>query len=145
MSITTNKALVRRYLDEVVNGNDLAVADELFAADCVNHLPGSPEPLRGPAGEKMLATMFREGFPDAQITVEDMVAEGDRVASRLTFRGTHRGTFQGIPPTSRTFTMAGMHIARLAEGKIVETWPLPDLLGLLQQIGAIPASAPAGA
>ena len=138
MSIEENKALVSRYYEEIVNGGNSALVDELFALDYVNHVPGSPEGFRGPEGEKQFDALYRQAFPDAHLTVEDMLAEGDRVASRLSYRGTHNGDFQGIPATGHHFMTSGIQIVRIADGKIAESWSMPDTLGLLQQLGALP-------
>jgi steroid delta-isomerase-like uncharacterized protein len=94
--------------------------------------------LRGPAGYLSIVGMMRGGFPDIQWTLEDMVAEGDKVAARFTFRGTHRGPFFGVPPTGKSIVGQSMAIYRLADGQIVEENGLPDMLGILRQIGAVP-------
>lgn len=142
MSTEVNKALVRRYYEEVVNGGNAALVDELFALDYVNHVAGSPEDLHGPEGERQFDALYRQAFPDAHLTIEDMVAEGDRVVSRLGYRGTHTGPFLGIPATGRSFMTYGIQKVRIADGKIVEAWTTPDNLGLLQQLGValVPAS-----
>jgi predicted ester cyclase len=138
MSTEENKAVVRRYLEEVVNRDNRDTAREVLAPAVVWHLPGLPD-LRGLAGDEQLNAMFRGPFPDAHVTVDDMVAEGDKVSTRLSYRGTHLGEFQGMPATGKSFVMCGMQVARIAEGKLVEAWALPDMLGLLQQLRAIPA------
>jgi steroid delta-isomerase-like uncharacterized protein len=143
MSIEENKAIVRRYMEEVVSHNNRDTASQILAPDVVNHIPGMPD-LRGLEGDQQLNLMFRGGFPDARITVEDMVAEGDKVVTRLTYRGTHTGAFQGMPATGKSFAMSGMHIARLAGGKVAEAWGVPDMMGLMQQLGAIPTHPQAG-
>lgn len=114
----------------------VSAAQELTAPAYVNHdaPPGVP-PNR--EGIKQLTAMFRQAFPDGRMAIEDMVAEADRVATRKTFSGTHRGEFMGIPPTGRTFAIRLMDIARLADGKVVERWYVGDDLGLLQQLGAL--------
>jgi predicted ester cyclase len=85
---------------------------------------------------------FVEAFPDLRLTVEDLMAEGDRVAARVTFRGTHKGPFQGIPPTNRQVTFTSIEMNRMVDGKVAEHWVEIDLLGLLQQLGAVPAEPP---
>jgi predicted ester cyclase len=142
MSTETNKSIVRRYVEEVQNQGNLTALDELTAPAYVNHSAPPGVPLNR-EGLKQLATMFREAFPDGQMTIEDMVAEADRVATRKTFRGTHRGELMGIQGTGKTVAIGLMDIARLADGKVVETWHAGDDLGLLQQIGALqpPTSA----
>ncbi|WP_448626013.1 ester cyclase [Geodermatophilus sp. URMC 64] len=139
MSIDDNKALYTRWFDSVVNTGDLARAEELLASDYVLHFPGLP----GPADRRMhqqLVAMFRTGFPDWVETVEDVVAEGDRVVVRLVGRGTHLGEFQGIPPTGRRVEAQGIGMGRIADGRIAEAWAAYDALGLLQQIGALPGT-----
>ena len=101
-------------------------------------MPGNPEPLRGPAGFLAIVEMMRGGFPDIQWTLEDMVAEGDKVAARFTIRGTHRGPFFGVPPTGKAIAGQSTSFYRLAGGQIVEDHGLPDMLGILRQIGAVP-------
>jgi steroid delta-isomerase-like uncharacterized protein len=131
-----NKALVRRYLEEVFNKENLAVIDEIDSPDYVAHLSGYP-PLNR-EGLKETLTIFRAAFPDLRVTIEDLVAEGDKVVHRSTFNGTHRGNFQGIPATGKAFAITGMNISRISSGKIVEDWNLIDFLGLMQQIGVVP-------
>jgi steroid delta-isomerase-like uncharacterized protein len=132
-----NKALIRRFTEEYINQGNLALASELLTSTYVNYLapPGIPP---GPDGENQVLTMFRSAFPDGQVTLEDILAEGDRVAVRLTFSGTHQGEFMGIPPTGRSFTIVGMNVFRIEDGKIAENWPQLDMLGLMQQLGIIP-------
>jgi steroid delta-isomerase-like uncharacterized protein len=139
MSAEEHKAIVRRWMAEAIDRQNLAIIDELFAPDHVTHLPGLPEPVRGNEGEKELTRMFHAGFPDGRLAIEELLAEGDMVAARLTFHGTHTGAFQGIPPTGKRIAMQGMGIARVAGGKIVELWQMPDMLGLMQQLGVVPA------
>lgn len=144
MSTSTqdNKATVRRFLNEYLNEHNVATVDELFAPDYVNHLlpPGTPA---GPAGEKQLFYMFYSAFPDFHITINDVIGESDMVAGRWTFYGTNTGEFQGMPATGRQASFEAMNMFRLADGKIVENWPSFDQLGLMQQLGAIPAPATA--
>jgi steroid delta-isomerase-like uncharacterized protein len=132
------KALYRRWFEEVVSKGNLSLADELLADDYVMHFPGMPEPVDR-EGHKQLVMMFRAGFPDWVETVEDVIAEGDKVVIRVTGRGTHEGEFQGIPPTGARVTATGMGIARIADGRIAETWAAYDALGLMQQLGAVPS------
>jgi hypothetical protein len=95
---------------------------------------------------KQLLLAFRAAFPDQHVSIDDLVAEGDKVVNRATYTGTHRGEFQGISPTGKRFTISGINISRIADGKIAEDWTVLDLVGMLQQIGAMPApeTAPAG-
>ena len=140
MSLAENKALARRSF-EAFNQRDLAAADEIYAPSYVLHNPIAPPDLpRGPDGVRQQHAGYLAAFPDAQITVEDLIAEGDRVAVRVTVRGTHQGTFIGVAPTGRRVTLEAITIYRVDAGKIVEDWTIADIPGLLQQLGA---SAPA--
>ena len=141
MSLEANKALVRRFVEEVLAGGDFAALAELTTPDCVEHTapPGQP-PGEGTVARYLVT--WRAAFPDLQITVEDLLAEGDRVAVRLTVRGTHRGAFLGLPPTGRRVAVGGMELYRLAAGRIVERWAVVDTLALLRQLGA-PSPSPA--
>jgi ketosteroid isomerase-like protein len=133
-----NKALYRRWFEEVVTGGDLALADAVLADGYVLHFPGLPGPVDR-EGHKGLVAGFRAGFPDWRETVEDVIAEGDRVVVRVTGRGTHWGAFQGLAPTGRAVTATGIGIGRIEGGRIAEAWAAYDALGLLQQLGALPA------
>lgn len=133
-----NKMLARKVFEDIQSQGNLALVDEIVAGDYVGHTP--LDDIHGPEGAKQYDAMLREAFPDLQITVEDQIAEGDKAVTRWTFRGTHKGEFQGMPPTGKQVTMTGITIFRIANSKIVEGWNNPDLLGLLQQLGAIPAS-----
>jgi steroid delta-isomerase-like uncharacterized protein len=143
MSVETNKAVVRRFLEDLVSTGNIALADDLLGDSFVLHYPGFPP--QGIEGFKYLLPMFRAAFPDLRITVEELVGEGDMVAARLSWRGTHQGEFQGLPPTGRTVAVTGLGLYRLAGGKIVEDWIQEDFLGLMQQLGAIPAPSQATA
>lgn len=136
-----NKNLVSRFVEEVWSGGNFAVADELIAGDYDGHQRGVD--ADGPEGVKGYFSMLRTGFPDIEFTIEDQVAEEDRVATRWTACATHTGTFQGIPPTGKQGAVSGITINRVANGKIVEGWTNLDELGLMQQLGVIPAPAPA--
>jgi deazaflavin-dependent oxidoreductase (nitroreductase family) len=130
-----NKALVRRFYQEGVHNP--ALFDELLAPTYVLHLPGSP-PLSGIEGAKQLMVAYTSAFPDLRLTTEDMVAEGDTVAIRNSWRGTHLGPFQGLPPTEKHVTFSGSDFFRFVGGKIAEQWADLDALGLMQQLGGIP-------
>ncbi len=133
-----NKALTRRWFEDLFNTGDLAVADELTAQDSVNHDPTLGDLPRGPEGDKQVVNLYRGGFPDANITVEEQIAEGDKVVTRWTARGTHQGELMGVAPSGNRAEVSGMTINRVSGGKIAETWTNFDALGLMQQIGAIP-------
>jgi steroid delta-isomerase-like uncharacterized protein len=142
MSLDENKAIVQRILSEFWLGGNLAVLDELLAPDCINHEQSNPE-QRGKAACKQWANdvrlVNRRGFPDYDITSEDIVAEGDKVMKRWVFQGTHSGEFAGIPPTGKRVTMRGITLYRLTQGRVSEMYWNYDVFGLLQQLGAIPA------
>ena len=142
MSIEENKALVRRFDEEVWNGRNLSRVDELFADNHIFRAAGSP-PLDREDYRQMIAH-FQDAFPDGRNTSEDLLAEGDKVVQRWTFRGTHQGAFQGIPPTGRPVTLTGISIWRVDGGTIVESWHELDTLGLMQQLGVIPTPGQAG-
>ncbi len=133
-----NKVLVRRFLEEVFNADDGGAVTELAAPDILGHDATSPEPKRGLESVRQVTVLFRTAFPDLRLGVEDLIAEGDKVVARWTLRGTHQGTFMGIPATGKVATTAEIVIYRLAEGKIAEYWGSFDVLGLMRQLGAIP-------
>src|ERR1700736_143286 len=135
MSTEQNKAVVRRFVEEVINKHNLARIDELFTPDYVNHAPGLPP---GREAEKQLNSASFAAFPDARVTIEDLVAEGDKVVARVSYRGTHTGDFMGIPPTGKQFIVTGAGVFRVADGKIAEQWSNLDMLSLMQQLGAMP-------
>ncbi len=139
MSIETNKLIMHRFT-EFINSASEKLATQLVSPNAVFHAPGRPEPMRGPAGYLAVIGMMRGGFPDVQWTLEEMVAEGDKVAARFTMRGTHQGNFFGVPATGRKIEVKAMNFYRFSEGQIVEEHGQPDLLGLMQQIGAIPGN-----
>jgi steroid delta-isomerase-like uncharacterized protein len=139
-----NKALVRRSFEEVFNQGNLDAVEEIFAPDYVLHDPTSPEEIRGTEGMKQYVSMYRHAFPDLQQTIEDQIAEGDKVATRLTGRGTHQGELVGIPPTGNRVEAPGIVTNRISGGKIAESWANYDAMGMMRQIGAIPEPGQAG-
>jgi steroid delta-isomerase-like uncharacterized protein len=139
---TTNKLIARREAEEFEGKGNFAVADEVLGPNYRLHFPGYPPMDR--EGHKMLISAFRAGFPDMRVTIEEQVAEGDRVTNRLTLTGTHTGDFQGMPPTGKRVTVSGINIMRFENGQIVELRGVLDLMGMMQQLGAIPAPAEAG-
>lgn len=139
MSPEQLKAHARRVPDELLTQGDLAVADAVFAPDLVHHGPTPYAP--GVAGAKQFILALRRAFPDLRATVEDEIAEDDRVVQRLTLSGTHRGEYRGLPPTGRRATWQLVAIQRIGpDGKIAEHWASPDLFDLLRQLGALPAT-----
>ena len=139
MSTEQNKATARRWFLDIITQGQLAVADEIFAANHIIHDPHAPPTgwPNGPEGLKMVASVFG-GFADWNIPIEDQIAEGDKVATRWSASALHTASVLGIPPTGKTVRVTGVNVTRFAEGKIVESWFNFDMLSLLQQIGAIP-------
>lgn len=132
-----NTELMVRFV-EFINSASEKLAEEVVSQEAVFHVPTSPEPVRGPNGYLEIIRMMRGGFPDIQWTLEETIAEGDMVAARFIMRGTHKGVFFGVPPSGKTVEVQAMNFYRFSEGKIIEERGQPDLLGLMQQIGAIP-------
>jgi steroid delta-isomerase-like uncharacterized protein len=137
MSLEENKALIRRSYDEIWNKGNHDSVHEFYAVDGIDHNapPGSPP---GFDFMKQFHTIACAAFPDMRITVDDLIAEGDKVVCRFTASGTQQGEFMGIPPTGKQFTIMEIRIYRIAGGKIVECWGLFDQMGMMQQLGAIP-------
>lgn len=143
MSTEENKALIRKWVDQVLNTRDVSdtsLAHELVAADFVGHFPGQP-PISGLEAFQQFGATYFSAFPDLKITPEDLVAEGDKVAMRYSWRGTQKGELMGIPPTGKQVTTSGMSILRIADGKIAEQWDNFDTLSMLQQLGVAPLPA----
>lgn len=130
---------MRRVIDRVWNGGDLAVVDECVADDYRGQDPSYPAPIEGPDGFRQWVMAARTAFPDFHIEVEDLIEEGDRVAGRITMTGTNTGSLMGAPPTGRTVAFTGMFIRRLRDGRFVRGWDVADLATLLQQLGLMPA------
>jgi len=139
-----NKSLMRRGIEEVWNRGNFAVVGELIAGDFVAHASLPIGEIHGPEGVKRYFATLREAFPDIHFTIEDQLAEGDRAVTRWTARGTHGGAFRGVPPTGKQVSLTGITINRVAGGKAVEGWMNLDGLGLLQQLGVLPAPGQAG-
>ena len=139
MSADENKAFIRHWVEQGWNQGDLGLVETYFAADYQLHDPAMPPLPPGPQGFRGFMAALRAAFPDLHYAIEDMVAEGDRVVWRATLTGTHRGEFNGIPATNRTVRVSGMILSRLAAGQFAEDWSVVDMLGLLQQLGVIPA------
>jgi steroid delta-isomerase-like uncharacterized protein len=141
----TNTALVRRYFDEIMNKGNRDAIDELIAPGCIFTIPTLPDPFYGPDGYENLVHLLRTAFPDLLFKIEDELAEGDTVVDRWTATGTSRGPFNGEPPTGRTFLIDGIGWYRLKGGQFVENRLNEDTLGLLTQIGSLPAPSAPGA
>lgn len=141
MSADRNKAVVRRFFEEAWNHNNLSVADETYSANNTHHFGSSPGPL-GPDQSRAMIIAWRAAIPDYRYHIEDMVAEGDMVATRLRFTGTHTSASLQLAsrvatPQNKTFEEAQMVMTRLKDGKIVESWAVWDRLNFLEQLGAI--------
>ena len=139
MLTETNKTVSRRFFDEVWNKGKLTVLDEIVTRDHVNSGPGTlPGLPNGPEGAKQFVTAYRNAFPDVHFTIDDQIAEGEKVMTRWTAHGTHQGELAGIPATGKTTTVTGIVVNRLVNGKIAESWGLFDQFGMMQQLGVIP-------
>jgi predicted ester cyclase len=136
------KKIVRQVFEEPWKGN-WEVIDKYVAPGYVGHDPAEPEPIHGPAGARANFQKYLDAFTGAQITVDDQIAEGDKVATRWTGRGTHTGELSGIAPTGKEVTITGLTISLLEDGLIVEEWTTWDTLGMLVQLGAVPIPATA--
>jgi steroid delta-isomerase-like uncharacterized protein len=130
-----NKALIR-WWTAALNAGNVARLRALAAPDCIVHLGGRPS--QDIAAAERFVVSFRVAFPDGPLSIDDLIAEGDRVAHRWTVHGTHQRDFEGIPATGRLVTMTGIFIYRIAGGRVVEIWASVDDLGLLQQLGVVP-------
>ncbi len=137
MSPEENKALVSRFNEEVFGKRNLAAIDEFITPDQIDHsLPSNLPNTR--EGTRQAIAMTLKAFPDLNYQVEDMIADGDKVITRYTTRGTQRGPFGPIPPTRKRVAVSGIVVTRIADGKIVEQWGIDDRLAMLQQLGLIP-------
>ena len=141
----TNKTVSRRFFEEVFGKGELNLLDELITTDHVNSGPGSiPGLPTGPEGTKQLVTLYRNAFPDVHFTIDEQIAEGDKVVTRWSAQGTHQGELAGLPATGKSSTVTGIAVDRLVNGKIAESWGIFDEFGLMQQLGAIPMPELAG-
>ena len=140
MSSEQNKKIVRRLIEEPWKGN-LSVVDELIDSKYVGYDPSIPEPLRGPDGFKENVATYLAAYSDARITVDEQIAEGDKVATRWTGRGTHDGDLMGVGPTGKQVTVSGLTFSRIANGKVVEEYTNWDTFGMMQKLGVVPELA----
>jgi steroid delta-isomerase-like uncharacterized protein len=131
-------ATARRFIAEILDSGDWSHADEVLAPDVVMYHPSSPEPIRGLEAVQGFLGVFRTGMPDLGLTVEDVTADGERVAARWSARGTHTGEMFGIPPTGNRIEIHGISFFRFVDGKIAEDWVEENTLSVLQQLGVIP-------
>jgi steroid delta-isomerase-like uncharacterized protein len=139
MSAEENKAIVSRFYDEFFNKGNLQIVHELHTSDYQHHDPNAPDPGGGAEGYIRRNSVFLKAFPDRQLTIEDQVGEGDKVATRITMRATQTGKLPGIPPTGKRVTIESMHICRISDGRIAEEWELFDALGMMRRLGASPS------
>ena len=139
MTTEQNKSLFRQFIDEVFNQGNMSAVDELVAPDFIEHEELPPGIPTDREGVKQLTLMLRSAFPDFKATIDDMLAEGDKVVVRMTWRGTHRGEFMGIPATGKSVSIGVIDIVRFSEDKFVEHWGLMDNASMMQQLGAVPA------
>ena len=135
------KTIQRRMIEEVYNKGRLDLIDDLIAPEYLGHDPALPRDIVGPPGEKELVAGYRAAFPDLRITIDDQIAENDRVVARWTARGTHAGDLWGIAGTGKDITVTGTSVDRISEGRIIESWSNWDTLGLMQQLGVVPVMA----
>jgi len=143
MSVEQNKALFRRLVEEVFNKGNVSTIDEFLAPNFVEREvlpPGTPS---GREGVKQLTMMFRTAFPDFNVSIDDMIAEGDKIVARTTWSGTQKGDFMGIPSSGKRVSFDVIDIIRISEDKGVEHWGVMDSSALMQQLGVIPAGSPA--
>ena len=139
MSTEDNKTLMRRFFEEVYTMKNLAAIAEFIAPTHIDHSAAAAGLPVGPAGSRQAIGMMLTGFPDLHVTVEDMIAEGDKVVVRLTMHGIQQGALGSIPPTGKQVAVSTIDIVRIEGGKIAEEWGIDDRLGLLQQLGLVPA------
>jgi predicted ester cyclase len=137
MTTDDNKALVQQFFEQVINQRNLAALDQFVSPGGVNHTvpPGMPQEANQFLG------LYLNAFPDLKVTVEDLIADRDMVVARISYCGTHQGALRGMAPTGKQFTVMGINIFRIANGKLVEHWGLTDRLAVLQQLGVVPPLA----
>jgi steroid delta-isomerase-like uncharacterized protein len=144
MSTEQNKALVRQLVEAAINQGNISMIDELLIPDFVEHEELPPGIPPGREAPKVLFTMLRSAFPDLKATIEHLIAEGDEVVLHMTWTGTHKGEFMGIPPTGKRISINVIDILGLAEGKFVEHWGVMDSMAMMQQLGVVPTPDHAG-
>ena len=139
MSTEDNKTLMRRFFEEVYTKKNLAAIEEFIAPNHIDHSAAAAGLPVGAEGSRQAIGMMLTGFPDLHVTVEDMIAEGDKAVVRMTMRGTQQGAFGSISPTGKQVAVSTIDIVRIEGGKIAEEWGIDDMLGMLQQLGVVPA------
>jgi steroid delta-isomerase-like uncharacterized protein len=137
MATEENEAIVRRFVEEVMNGGNLDAAEELIAPDHVNHDPTAPEVPTGPEGIKQLIGMYRSAFPDIRFETGEMISDGGTVAHRWTFTGTHEGEMMDVEPTGNRVKVSGVEMNHVEDGRITASWTVSDAMGLMKQLGAL--------
>ena len=135
MSTEDNKALVQQFFEEVINQRNLAALDQFVSPNAVNHTV----PAGLPQGPSQFLSLHLNAFPDIKATVEDLLADGDKVVALVSYRGTQQGAFRDISPTGKPITVMGINIFRIVNGQMVEHWGLADRLSALQQLGVVPS------
>ncbi len=137
---------MRRHFEGAWEQGNVDLLDELLAPDYVNHTPATPELPAGSEGVKAVVSMFRSAMPDLRVVIEDMIAEGDKVASRYTLEGTHKGNLFGVAPTGQQLSIKSITVERVSDGKIREHWRNTDELGMMRQLGVLapPGEQPSG-
>lgn len=139
MMTEQNKAAMRRIYEEIWNQGNFKVVDEIVSPDYVGHLPAPPGAPSGREGLRWLIQMYRTAFPDIHVQVDDQIAEGEKVLTRITIQGTHQGQFMNVPPTNKKIRVTALVVTRFKNGQNVEGWAELDRFGLMQQLGVIPA------
>ena len=139
MAAEQNKALIVRFVEELFNRGNMGIVGEIFAPDFIEREQLPPGIPSGSEGVKVLTTMLRSAFPDFKATIDDILADGDKVVIRMTWTGTQKGEFMGVPATGKHVSFGVIDIIRIANGKVVEHWGQMDSMSLMQQLGAIPA------
>jgi steroid delta-isomerase-like uncharacterized protein len=138
VSAEENKAVVRREIEEIFTQGNLDAAEDVYAPNYYSHQPAGSEDISGLEAIKQFAAGVRQAFPDMEITLEDQIAEGDKVVTRFTSRGTHQGELWGIPATGKEVEVTSISMDRIEGGKIAEHWTHADQLGMMQQLGVVP-------
>jgi steroid delta-isomerase-like uncharacterized protein len=138
MSTEQNKAIIRQLIEELINQNNLSLGEQLMAADIIEHEELPPGIPTGIEGTKIMFTMLHNAFPDFKATINDLIAEDDKVVVFMTWTGTQHGEWMGLPPSGKPMSINVMDIFRVADGKLVEHWGMMDSMAMMQQLGAIP-------
>jgi steroid delta-isomerase-like uncharacterized protein len=138
MSTEQNKAIVRQLIEEVINQNNMSLGEEIMAADIIEHEEMPPGIPAGIEGTKILFTMLHNAFPDFKATINDLIAEDDKVVVYMTWNGTQHGEWMGMPPSGKPMSIGVIDIFRVADGKLVEHWGMMESMKMMQQLGAMP-------